>query len=187
MPRRNSKYSIDSNVKNININNTNYIRNSDYKYQYLSNKNKGNYKYTCQLGNISQISSNNYPEYNNKHTHIINDTNIINISNDYYDNYKYYGHKPKMNETFQINNYSYNKYNNHTNHSILSTKNDDLNEGRNSLSIRAKTTSYTMKDMRKKGNKNNKLNKKNNLELKKCLSKDNHRYYERKELSAPKK
>ena len=29
-------------------------------------------------------------------------------------------------------------------------------------------------------------NKNNNLELKKYLSKDNHRYYERKELSVPK-
>ena len=41
--------------------------------------------------------------------------------------------------------------------------------------------------MRDLGKKNYRRNKGNNLELKKCLSKENHRYYERKELSAPKK
>ena len=44
-----------------------------------------------------------------------------------------------------------------------------------------------MRDLGKKNHRKNNENKKNNLELKKCLSKDNHRYYERKELSAPKK
>ena len=183
---KNSKYSIDNNIKNININNTNHKRNSDYKYQFRTSKSKTNSICTCTCGSFSQRSSNNYPETNNSNMHTINDTNINNTNNDYYDNYNYYDHKPKI-EKFEINDYSYKKYNNHTVHSILSSKNDNLTENRNSLSIKAKTPSYTMRDMKKKGNKDKKANKKNNLELKKCLSKDNHKYYERKELSAPKK
>ena len=51
--------------------------------------------------------------------------------------------------------------------------------------LRAKTPIYTMRDLGRKNHKKKNGNK--NLELKKCLSKHNHRYYERKELSAPKK
>ena len=51
--------------------------------------------------------------------------------------------------------------------------------------FRAKTPIYTMRNLGRKNHRKIKINK--NLELKKCLSKDNHKYYERKELSAPKK
>ena len=53
--------------------------------------------------------------------------------------------------------------------------------------LRPKTPIYTMRDLGRKNHKKKNGNKNNNLELKKCLSKHNHRYYERKELSAPKK
>ena len=53
--------------------------------------------------------------------------------------------------------------------------------------FRPRTPIYTMRNLGRKNHRKFKANNKNNnLELKKYLSKDNHRYYERKELSAPK-
>jgi len=74
---------------------------------------------------------------------------------------------------YTINRYSIEQFDNHNVLSNAIIKNN-----------RPKTPILTMRDL---GKKNYRKNKGNNLELKKCLSKENHRYYERKELSAPKK
>ena len=52
--------------------------------------------------------------------------------------------------------------------------------------FRYKTPIYTIGNLGRKNHRKIKINKNNNLELKKCLSKDNHKYYECKELSSPK-
>ena len=103
-----------------------------------------------------------------------NNTNGIIYNDDNYEIHK----KPKI-EYYNDNDenrFSLEQYYNHTvlNNSVI--KNN-----------RPKTPIYSMRDLGKKNHRKNNENKKNNLELKKCLSKDNHRYYERKELSAPKK
>ena len=179
-----SKYSIDKNINNINnnINNKNFIRNSDYK--------ANNNTYINTYENISQRSSNKYSETNNTYNNMntLNNTNT-NLNNEYYDNYHYYEmyYKPKY-ENFDINNYSFKNNQNHTVHSIVNTKNDNLSVDKKYSITRTKTPLYTVRDLKRKGNNDKKkVNKKNNLELKKCLTKDNHKYYERKELSAPKK
>ena len=89
------------------------------------------------------------------------------------ENIIYNNTKPKIEYTdnFTLNKYSIEDFNNHI------IDND----------LRAKTPIYTMRDLGRKNHKKKNGNKNNNLELKKCLSKHNHRYYERKELSVPKK
>ena len=91
-------------------------------------------------------------------------------------------YKPKIEYTddFTLSKNSVCDYQNHCtlNDSMIKTYQNNL---------RAKTPIYTMRDLGRKNHRKIKINKNNNLELKKCLSKDNHKYYERKELSAPKK
>ena len=91
-------------------------------------------------------------------------------------------YKPKIEYTddFTLSKNSVYDYQNHCtlNDSMIKTYQNNL---------RAKTPIYTMRDLGRKNHRKIKINKNNNLELKKCLSKDNHKYYERKELSAPKK
>lgn len=99
----------------------------------------------------------------------------ITYSDDYYDYYN----KPKIefSDDYAMSKYSVQRFDNHT---VVSNYNMDNNK----INIRPKTPEYSMRNL---GKKNHKKNNKNNLELKKCLSKHNHRYYERKEISAPKK
>ena len=141
--------------------NNNDYNNISVKYSRYSSNNK------IQDSNYGFIKSNSEIIDLNK-----NEKDII-YSDDYYDIIK----KPKIeySDDYAMNKYSIKRFDNHNvlSNSVLTDKN-----------YRAKTPIYTMRDL---GKKNHRKNKGNNLELKKCLSKDNHRYYERKELSAPKK
>ena len=98
------------------------------------------------------------------------------------ENIVYNNTKPKIEFTdnFTLNKYSIEDYNNHIirNDSLMKTYQQNL---------RSKTPIYTIRDLGRKNYRKKIGNKNNNLDLKKCLSKHNHRYYERKELSAPKK
>ena len=93
-------------------------------------------------------------------------------------------YKPKIEYTddFTLSKTSFYDHQNHCtlNDSMIKTYQNNF---------RAKTPIYTMRDLGRKNHRKIKVNKNNNnnLELKKYLSKDNHKYYERKELSAPKK
>ena len=163
--KNNLENSENSNSKNkYNDSYYNNISISHSKYSSKKNKNKS-HDFNFSYGFIKSKSESIY---------LNNNTNDI-INND--DNYEIHK-KPKI-EYYNDNDdnkFSLEQYYNHTvlNNSVL--KNN-----------RPKTPIYTMRDLGKKNHRKNNENKKNNLELKKCLSKDNHRYYERKELSAPKK
>ena len=164
-----NKDNISINYSNYSINNnrnSNYIRMQDSKHK----KSNTNLYCTCPyIYNRNGSSEINSSIYNN---------------NNHNNNYYFYdiNHKPKF-DNFDINEYSFKKY---ENHSFLSRKaDDDLNLEKGNIQFRSKTPLYSIKDL-KRNTKNNKKFNKNNLELKKCLSKDNHKYYERKEFRAQK-
>ena len=153
-----------NNLENINrstLRNNGYNNISIIHSKYSSKKNKNKtYNSNFTYGYIKSKSENIN----------LNEKNII-YSDENYDIYK----KPKIEhcEDYTINRYSIEQFDNHNVLSNAIIKNN-----------RPKTPILTMRDL---GKKNYRKNKGNNLELKKCLSKENHRYYERKELSAPKK
>lgn len=167
---KSSKYSINDNkiisnyLKNIN--------NTDSKFD----KRKSNTYCTCGL--INQTKENKYTKKNKT------------ILNNEHDNYYELYNKPKI-DTFDINEYSFKKNQKNQKQSLLINKNDGLILDKEHINKKSKTPLYTMRDLRRNANGNKKVinNKKYkyNLELKKCLTKDNHRYYERKDLSVPKK
>ena len=166
--RKNSLENSENSTFKINKNNDGYyydnISVTASKYSSKKNKNK-TYDSNFSYGFIKSKSENII---------LNNNTNGIIYNDDNYEIHK----KPKI-EYYNDNDenrFSLEQYYNHTvlNNSVI--KNN-----------RPKTPIYSMRDLGKKNHRKNNENKKNNLELKKCLSKDNHRYYERKELSAPKK
>jgi len=166
--RKNNLENSENSTFKINKNNDGYyydnISITASKYSSKKNKNK-TYNSNFSYGFIKSKSENII---------LNNNTNGIIYNDDNYEIHK----KPKI-EYYNDNDenrFSLEQYYNHTvlNNSVI--KNN-----------RPKTPIYSMRDLGKKNHRKNNENKKNNLELKKCLSKDNHRYYERKELSAPKK
>ena len=166
--RKNNLENSENSTFKINKNNDGYyydnISITASKYSSKKNKNK-TYNSNFSYGFIKSKSENII---------LNNNTNGIIYNDDNYEIHK----KPKI-EYYNDNDenrFSLEQYYNHTvlNNSVI--KNN-----------RSKTPIYSMRDLGKKNHRKNNENKKNNLELKKCLSKDNHRYYERKELSAPKK
>ena len=166
--RKNNLENSENSTFKINKNNDGYyydnISITASKYSSKKNKNK-TYNSNFSYGFIKSKSENII---------LNNNTNGIIYNDDNYEIHK----KPKI-EYYNDNDenrFSLEQYYNHTvlNNSVI--KNN-----------RPKTPIYSMRDLGKKNHRKNNENKKNNLELKKCLSKDNHKYYERKELSAPKK
>ena len=149
------------NISKTSLRNNGYNNIAIIHSRYSSKKNKSN---TCKSNFSYGLIKSRSEDIN------LSEKDII-YSDENYDIYK----KPKIEycEDYALNKYSLEQFHNHNvlNDSIL--KNN-----------RPKTPILTMRDL---GKKNYRRNKGNNLELKKCLSKENHRYYERKELSAPKK
>ncbi len=158
--------------------NNNY-NNISIRYSKYSNKSN----YNNKIYDINMSPDLNYKKFNSTINYSNSSIKNIslniqneNISNDsIYEVYK----KPKIKEDSSVNDsYTIDKY---QNHNVL---NDSIFKNKNNI-FRSKTPIYTMRDLGKKNPKKNKNKEK--LELKKYLSKDNHKYYERKELSAPKK
>ena len=152
------------------------IKKKDNKENKFTNKDYNNIaiihsKYSSKKDKNKTYNSNfSYGFIKSKSQNVnLNENEIIN-SDEKYDKYN----KPRIeySDDYIINKYSIEQFNNHAVLSNSLLKNN-----------RAKTPIISMRDLGKKNQKKNNTNK----ELKKCLSKDNHRYYERKELSAPKK
>ena len=152
----------------------NIYNNISIKHSKYSSKKNKSYKYTYD-SNISY-------DYIKSRSENIDDnyTNNMQYNNDI--NYCNLCYKPKIEYTddFTLSKNSVYDFQNR------STLNDSLAKTYQN-NFRAKTPIYTMRDLGRKNHRKIKINKNNNLELKKCLSKHNHKYYERKELSAPKK
>ena len=198
--------SIKENKENNNVNKT---------YSYNTPQKRQNNLYIIKNNNTKKDNiSINYSKYsinNNRNSripdskHTKNSTNLIctcpiiyntcvnenseinktTNNNAYNNNYHYYDtyHKSKF-DNFDINDYSFNKY---QNHSFLSSKADDIQLEKGNNHLRSITPFYSIKDLRRTTKNNKKMNNmKNKLELRKCLSKDNHKYYERKEVRGKK-
>ena len=162
-------FSFSGNTTPIKKKNRDYNNISIKLSRYSSKKNHTN-KISVQDTNYSY----GFLKSNSEMINLNKNVNDIIYSDDYYDVFK----KPKIeySDDYAMNKYYIDSFNNHT---VLS--NSILNNQR------PKTPILTMRDLGKRNHRKNNGNKNKTLELKKCLSKDNHRYYERKELSAPKK
>ena len=172
---RTFSYTISTPTKRK-INNIDNIENTSFRKKYSNNL------YDNISIRYSKFSSKKNNPYKNStydsirsYGYIKSKSESININN----NCKLC-YKPKIEYTddFILTKNSVYDYQNH------STLNDSMIKTYQN-NFRAKTPIYTMRDLGRKNHRKIKINK--NLELKKCLSKDNHKYYERKELSAPKK
>ena len=174
---------LDENINNIDIKNSKYsVINNKNKYQSTSPE-FGYKNYKSDYSYISQKIDNDENELNEEKK--INRTFITRTNSNcnninYYETYQ----TPKLNniETNNNNNIDYSN----KNYSRLNNVCEYLKLENENQKIRAKTPLYTTRDLKKNHTNHHKQNKKN-IELKKCLSKENHKYYERKELSASKK
>ena len=187
-----SKYSINANNSNdnvfINDNNNDYDNENDnYIPQYYrtpeqkrSRRNMINYSYTTDIDRrdiirerkldkvITKNTVDNYNNYEilNKSKYIKTDRNAINTNN-----YRKAGYSMEKNQK---------------NSFVIMPEELKLDEEKETL--RAKTPLLSMKNLRR-NNYSKKINymKNNNKELIKCLTKDNHKYYERKDFNLQKK
>ena len=185
-----SKYSISNNNSNDNvfINNNDYDNENDnYIPQYYrtpepkrSRRNILNYSYMTDLDRrdiirerkLDKVITNNvvdnYSNYEilNKPKYIKVDRNIINTNN-----YRKVGYSTEKNQK---------------NSFVIMP--EELKLDKEKETLRTKTPLLSMKNLRR-NNYNKKINymKNNNKELIKCLTKDNHKYYERKDFNLQKK
>ena len=191
-----SKYSIKNNKKN------NYIRtirtpdsrhkNNNINYYYFPEElNEKNVKEESKVNKIlidSNFENNNFYKTYNKSLLNNLDSNNINSNKIDYSLTEYKHHSSINNESnnlkqynnrSSLNNESYlNQYNNS---SSLNNESNYLKLKNENQIFRSKTPSIEIKGLKRN------INKKTNSELKRCLTTDNLRFFERKELSKPKK
>ena len=168
-----SKYSVDNNKDK-------YSGNS-YRNEFGHKEYPRNYNYLSQK--ISKDENILNEEQKLNRTFVSNNNNKNNFN--YYETYK--KNKENNKRVDNINNIDYYENKNYRNISRLSSVCDDLKLENINKNIRSRTPLYTTKDLKKNHTNHHKQSKNNNTELKKWLSKENHKYYERREVSASKK
>ena len=181
----NNLYTVKNNnnitKNNITITHSKYSKKSYKKRNHVKTPEPRNKKYNINYYYFKE-------ELNEKDLREEQNQNKMLIDNKT-DNYNYY----EIFNKSKLNNINSNKINNNSqmddpfkqydNHSYFNDISDCLRLDKEKQYYRAKTPTYDIK--RSKRNINNKKNniQKTNIELKKCLTKDNHRFYERKDLS----
>lgn len=186
----NRKYHFYKKSSNIPISESKFL-NKTYN-PHIHSKRQNNLYVLNKANNNISIAHSKYSKSNNTNFKYIR-THDDSLNED--NNINYYSINEKLNEknlrqeadinkvivdnNFN-NNYNYEIYNNQS--SLI----DFLNSNKGKNYYRSKTPSIEIRNLRRNINKNKIKNKNNKIEIKQRLTINNHKFYERKELSVPK-